>query len=264
MEPEKEELRARYDAAADAYAVHWAPALATLSERFVDGLELPTQGRILDVGAGTGRLSAYVRARTAATVISVDQSPRMLRLAGPQGRTAVMDAERLALADASFDAVLAMFMLFHLPHPDAGLREMRRVARPGAVLALTTWGAEDPDPAMLPIWNEILARHGAIAPGSLYARDELMDTTDKCVGLLTAAGFDVVSCTGERMAHPWTVEHYLGYRTQVGYGRVRWASLEPPAQERALAEARERFSAMSQEECTERDEVIYTVARAAD
>jgi SAM-dependent methyltransferase len=51
-----------------------------------------------------------------------------------------MDAERLALPDASFDVVLCSLGLMYVPDPEQALREMRRVLRPGGRLALAVWG----------------------------------------------------------------------------------------------------------------------------
>ena len=54
------------------------------------------------------------------------------------GALLVGDAQRLPFADGSFDCVLAMHMLYHVPDRDLALAEIRRVLRPGGVaLALT-------------------------------------------------------------------------------------------------------------------------------
>lgn len=51
------------------------------------------------------------------------------------------DATHLPFEDDSFDAVIAMHMLYHLPDPSKGLAEMHRVLKPGGFLAVTTNGA---------------------------------------------------------------------------------------------------------------------------
>ena len=100
-------------------------------------------GRILDVGVGTGiALPYYARA---ARVVGVDLSQAMLRRA--QARVterrlhnveglAVMDAERLAFPGASFDAVVAQYVINAVPDPEATLDEFMRVLKPGGEIVL--------------------------------------------------------------------------------------------------------------------------------
>jgi SAM-dependent methyltransferase len=60
------------------------------------------------------------------------------RFASVAGRQA--DAQALPFADATFDVVLACHMLNHLPSPERGVAELRRVVRPGGVALITTNG----------------------------------------------------------------------------------------------------------------------------
>lgn len=110
----------------------------------------PAGGRILDVGVGTGlSLPAYAPRNV---VVGVDLSEPMLRKAVSRVRTlalrhvavlAVMDAERLALPDESFDAVVAQYVITAVPHPQAALDEFARVTRPGGEIVLVNHiGAE--------------------------------------------------------------------------------------------------------------------------
>jgi phosphatidylethanolamine/phosphatidyl-N-methylethanolamine N-methyltransferase len=107
-------------------------------------------GRVLDVGVGTGiALPHYARA---VGVVGVDLSQAMLRRA--QGRVAalglrnveglaVMDAERLAFADSSFDVVVAQYVVNTVPNPEATLDEFVRVLKPGGeIVLLNRVGAE--------------------------------------------------------------------------------------------------------------------------
>lgn len=107
-------------------------------------------GRILEVGVGTGiSLPDYARSNR---LVGVDISEPMLRRA--QERVdeqslhhveglSVMDAERLAFADASFDVVVAQYVITAVPHPEATLDEFARVVRPGGEIVLVNHiGAE--------------------------------------------------------------------------------------------------------------------------
>ena len=107
-------------------------------------------GRILEVGVGTGiSLPDYARSNR---LVGVDLSEPMLRKA--QARVAehglsnvealaVMDATRLALADRSFDVVVAQYVITAVPDPEATLDEFARVTRSGGEIVLVNHiGAE--------------------------------------------------------------------------------------------------------------------------
>jgi phosphatidylethanolamine/phosphatidyl-N-methylethanolamine N-methyltransferase len=100
-------------------------------------------GRVLDVGVGTGIcLPRYTRA---SGVVGIDLSEPMLskarkRVAELRLRNveslAVMDAERLEFPDASFDVVVAQYVVNTVPHPEAALDEFARVLKPGGEIVL--------------------------------------------------------------------------------------------------------------------------------
>lgn len=107
-------------------------------------------GRILDVGVGTGlSLPDYA---PSSRIFGVDLSEPMLRKAHERACAlrlcqveglAVMDAQRLAFADASFDVVVAQFVITAVPDPEATLDEFARVVRPGGEIILVNHlGAE--------------------------------------------------------------------------------------------------------------------------
>jgi SAM-dependent methyltransferase len=111
--------------------------------RAVAELAPPAGGAVLDAACGTGRALPALRAAVgdAGRVVAVDLTPEMLaeaRRLGRQRVAALVEADVLALplASGSLDAVLAAGLLSHLPDPAAGLRELARVCRPGARLAL--------------------------------------------------------------------------------------------------------------------------------
>lgn len=99
--------------------------------------------RILDIGSGAGQILGHLlkEARPDATVVAADLSHRMLRRARNRLRTdrpafLAADVTRLPFADGSFDCVTCGWVIEHLPDPAPGLREMRRVLRPGGSLLL--------------------------------------------------------------------------------------------------------------------------------
>ncbi|MGO4256467.1 demethylmenaquinone methyltransferase [Marmoricola sp. RAF53] len=88
---------------------------------------------VLDLAAGTGTSSQPFRDR-GATVVPCDFSVGMLRVgkrAKPHLPFVAGDGTRLPFADGTFDAVTISFGLRNIVDPDAGLRELRRVTKPG-------------------------------------------------------------------------------------------------------------------------------------
>jgi phosphatidylethanolamine/phosphatidyl-N-methylethanolamine N-methyltransferase len=107
-------------------------------------------GDILEVGVGTGiSLPDYSRSNR---IVGIDISEPMLRKALQRvaehkldnvRALAVMDAEKLALPDASFDVVVAQYVITAVPNPEATLDEFARVLRPGGEIILVNHiGAE--------------------------------------------------------------------------------------------------------------------------
>jgi len=110
----------------------------------------PAGGRILEVGVGTGiSLPEYAQKNR---LVGIDLSEPMLRKAhervvelklGNVDALAVMDAERMALPDRSFDVVVAQFVITAVPNPETTLDEFVRVTRPGGEIVLVNHiGAE--------------------------------------------------------------------------------------------------------------------------
>jgi phosphatidylethanolamine/phosphatidyl-N-methylethanolamine N-methyltransferase len=107
-------------------------------------------GRILEVGVGTGiSLPDYSRSNR---IVGVDYSEPMLRKAQERvieqrlthvDALAVMDAKHLGFPDASFDAVVAQYVITALPEPEAALDEFARVLKPhGEIILVNHIGAE--------------------------------------------------------------------------------------------------------------------------
>jgi ubiquinone/menaquinone biosynthesis C-methylase UbiE len=94
--------------------------------------------RILDVGCGTGDLTARLQAELATNLVAgCDFSAGMLEQAAARTRAVrwlQADATRLPFMDASFEAVVSTEAFHWFPDPDAALREFHRVLSPGSKL----------------------------------------------------------------------------------------------------------------------------------
>lgn len=99
------------------------------------------EGRVLEVGAGTGKNLAYYP--EGAVVVATDLSPGMLARAVKKSghrpgvvRFVVTDAEDLAFKEGAFDCVVVTCVFCCVPDPVRGLREVRRVLRQGGKVVL--------------------------------------------------------------------------------------------------------------------------------
>jgi ubiquinone/menaquinone biosynthesis C-methylase UbiE len=102
--------------------------------------------RALDVGGGNGRLARLLPSLGMSCLL-IDISPTMLALAP---RPAVRaDGARLPVADASVDAVAALYTLYHYADPRVPISEARRVVRPGGLFAACA-ANRDSNPELAP------------------------------------------------------------------------------------------------------------------
>lgn len=128
-------VAARYDITNDVLAL----GQTRKWRRLVVGAVAARPGqRVLDIAAGTGT-SSQAFAQRGAQVVACDFSLGMLRVGRqrlPELPFVAGDAMALPFADHSFDAVTISFGLRNIHDPAAGLREMRRVTRPGGTLVV--------------------------------------------------------------------------------------------------------------------------------
>ncbi|MFD6678233.1 class I SAM-dependent methyltransferase [Micromonospora parva] len=235
-------LRSSFGAAAAAYAEH-RPDYAQAAVRWA--LEPAPGLRVLDLGAGTGKLSATLVA-VGADVVAVEPDAAMLaelRRALPAVRALPGSAEAIPLPDASVDAVLAGNALHWFDMTVAGA-EIARVLAPGGVLAglwnimddrvdwvaglervsgsaaigprdtLSSWRAATAD--MLVARTGLIARFGSAEQvefphGQRRTADSLVAT------LATRAGM-LVMPDGERVATLDRVRAFLGSRPETAHG----------------------------------------------
>jgi SAM-dependent methyltransferase len=170
---------------------------APVTERLLE-LADPRPGQsVLELAAGTGGLGRAIaeRVRPDGTVLSTDFSPEMVdaarRSAGRPGNVEhrVLDAERTALPDASFDLVVCRFGFMLMADPAAALREARRVLRNGRVLAFAVWAGPDRNPwAARP--GAVLVERGHVPPAE-PGTPGIFSLADpqRIRALVTAAGF---------------------------------------------------------------------------
>jgi len=122
------------------------PGGVRLTERLGTLLGLTAECRVLDVASGQGTSAFYLAERFGCTVLGIDYSSASVELAsaaaaarGVDGRVRFQagDAEGLAVADGSFDAVLCECAFCTFPDKAAAAREFARVLRSGGGVGLS-------------------------------------------------------------------------------------------------------------------------------
>lgn len=113
--------------------------------QFVGRLDLKPGISVLDVACGTGNL-AIPAARKGAEVTGLDIVPELIDQANAIARAEdldvefdVGDAESLPYAHGTFDVVMSMFGAMFAPRPDLVADELKRVCKPGGVIAMANW-----------------------------------------------------------------------------------------------------------------------------
>ena len=117
---------------------------------WIDELELPVRGRVLEVGCGAG-LTAAELAKRGFDVDATDTVADMIELTRRHGaqvnvsarlRTRLSDVHALEFEDQTFDAAVALGVLPWLHSPQAALHELARVLTPGAHLVVSANNAD--------------------------------------------------------------------------------------------------------------------------
>jgi len=129
--------------------------------------------KVLDVGAGTGRLAIDLVKR-GAIVTALDTSDEMLKVLDKKTKTKIKirnflqivvgEAESLSFPDESFDLVIATFLIVHLKDPRRFFDEVYRVLKPGGKFLVTNINQRRPP--------EIKTKEGIIEIESYYHQPE--------------------------------------------------------------------------------------------
>jgi SAM-dependent methyltransferase len=225
---------------------HAAPVLRSHSWRTAEnsaGYLLPRlrpTDRLLDVGSGPGTITLDLAARLTGGYVeaidsaaaAVDVARRSAESVGTANvRFSVGDVYALDFADDSFDVTHAHQVLQHLADPVAALREMRRVTRPGGLVAVRdadyasmTWFPEHP---AIESWLSIYRQVARAMGGEPDAGRRLKDWVGR-------AGFTELTCT----ASVWCFadETDLAWWSQTWAERVTSSDLAEHARRSGVAD----------------------------
>jgi len=176
-DPERRVMELAYKRWAPIYDVICGPIFET-GRRCAAAAARQVGGRILEVGVGTGLSFADYDSTT--EVVGIDICEPMVAKARARLATGlyphvkslmVMDAQNLAFAEASFDCVVAQFVITLVPNPERVLSECARVVKPGGEIILVNHlYSERGVGAVLERWFARSARGLGLRPEFPFAR----------------------------------------------------------------------------------------------
>jgi len=250
------------DGGAASYDALWQPVIRPPALAVIDELPLREAGGVLDVGAGTGALTAPLRAAAPRAVIcSVDASPAMLGVARARAAATacIGDASALPFPDASVDAVLLAYVLFHLLDPAAGAREAARVLRAGGVAGTVTWKSEVP-PKAAKVWDDTL-REFDVPTMPEHGNHSGLSREEDVRDLLDASSLTCTRSWTEPIEHTFTRDTYFRMRSEGGSGRARLARTDAETASTARAAAYRRLGELEPADFVFRGEIVCAVCR---
>lgn len=221
----------------------WTPALLL-------NVQPRTGMRVLDIATGPGEPALTIAPLVApGEVLGIDLSERMIEVARSRAkerkldnaRFEIMDAEKLDLPDASFDAVTCRFGLQIVTDPDRAIAEVHRVLKPGGAFAASVWGPAEKSPAIDVIIGPMLEHAEPDETGYLPTPYE-MGGPNELVDILRAAGF--AEARERRVTFDWTFRDEAEFFRATLEGTPIGHSLreeDEDVQKRVLARTRENL-----------------------
>ena len=227
-----------FDVAADAYDRFMGRYSRLLAPAFADFTGVEAGQRVLDVGCGPGALTAELVARAGGdSVMAIDPSDSFVAAARerhPGVDVQLAPAEAIPFATDTFDASLAQLVVQFMSDPTVGLTEMRRVTRPGGVVAACVWDLAGGRAPLSLFWEAARSLNSVAADESRLAgaREGHLEE------LFHAAGLGDIRSTALEVTreHPSFEEWWEPYTGGVGPAGVYVAKLSREEQ----AELRDR------------------------
>jgi SAM-dependent methyltransferase len=159
--------------------------------------------RVLELACGPGGLglAAAKLVRPGGEVVLSDVVPEMTVIAAARARrlgienvrTCVLDLERIDQPDEAFDIVMCREGLMFARDPARAVREIRRVLRPEARVAISVWGLRARNPWLSVVFDAVSAELGMPVPPPGLPGPFSLDDAGAFLGLFTDAGLDAVT-----------------------------------------------------------------------
>ena len=208
-----------------------------LFELMATQLQLPTDPRVVDLGAGTGRASIAMAGRQW-RVTAVEPGGPMLEVLRSRAetdglviRTVQATAEATGLEAGSFDLATAG-QAFHWFDKPAALMEMARIVRPGGGLALFWNVREEERSPFVADYHRVLERYGGVAEGKYLQAGRSSGRSSTREALEASPDFEAPELHELRHELPATVDGFIGMAFTASYIRA----LRPDEQDRFRSE----------------------------
>ncbi len=184
-----------------------------ISTRLVQLAQIDRGDRVLDVAAGYGEpsLTAAKAVGTEGAVVASDISAGMLAYGRERAAAAGLkniefvqsDAASLAFADASFDAALSRWGIIFEPDGEGTAARVRTFLKPGARMAISSWGPPERVPFLAIPMSTAMQRLGVPPPPPGTPGPLSRPTPEALGGLLEAAGFSDVDVEEAEITFEW-------------------------------------------------------------
>jgi ubiquinone/menaquinone biosynthesis C-methylase UbiE len=138
-------------------------------EKFIELVELPVQGRLLDIGGGTGRVARALRSQVSETFV-VDASPGMLNQAKTKGglSLACSYSESLPFPADYFERVIMVDALHHVIDQQGSATEIWRVIKPGGLAVILEPDIRRLSVKVVAVFEKVLLmRSHILSPGQI-------------------------------------------------------------------------------------------------
>lgn len=186
----------------------WSRQLAPL---FVEFAGVRDGDVVLDVGCGTGSLSATLaRVTGASKILGIDPSTGFIeyartQLSDPRVSFEVGEAQALPYPDESFDRCMALLIVNFIPDAPKAAKEMRRVTRSGGVVATTMWDGSRANELNHCFWDAALAIDPTVKrPARSYGSADALSALWNGVGLINTEVKDLtMSCRFSSFDELW-------------------------------------------------------------
>jgi ubiquinone/menaquinone biosynthesis C-methylase UbiE len=193
-----------------------------ISERLVELAGVRSGSRVLDVAAGYGEpaLTAARRAGPEGRVVATDISAEMLAFARERAAAAGLsnvefmqsDASRLDFPHESFDAAVSRWGIIFEPEAEAAAGRIRGFLKPGARMAIASWGGPDQVPFLSIPMRTTRERLGVPAPPAGTPGPLSRPTPAAIGGLLEGGGFSEVVVEQDEVTFEFdSPEHFTAY-----------------------------------------------------
>jgi SAM-dependent methyltransferase len=236
--------------AGDAYEAYMGRWSRPVARAFVEWLAPAPGSHWLEIGCGTGALTAAVCAHAApASIVGCDTSPPFIehaRAAVPDPRASFVigGAEDPPLRQGGFDAAISGLVLNFLPWPERAIAHLRDRLRPGGLAAAYVWDYAEGMELLRIFWDEAVALDRDAAALDEGRRFPLA-SAGALADLFTAVGLAEVQTAPLTAATDFADfdDYWRPFLGRTGPAPSYVASLEPPRAEALRERLRRRLGA---------------------